>query len=279
MKKQVTLTVASLSMVLALVAHAVASESDSVRMATHRNESSQRAEKGSEGRAAQGDAWRFKRYGGRWWYWLPSHRWAIYVDQRWVAYKDGARAPEAPAASALEYSAEHADTGVASFADDYPAAPEGPDSARQSGEYHLAIGKAYNRHANEHARLLDKYAALGETVPAHIVKEHASAIRHDVQQAQKAFARFAEAGNDNPDVVKAAEGLQQQLKDVTASIQKLEAHVEQEEAAAAKVIRGQSAEISSLLEDSYIAAQQADRSFYDSHSDAYYFSGEGHFVD
>ena len=43
---------------------------------------------------------------------------------------------------------------------------------RQGGKYHLATGKTYNTHANDHARLLKKYASSGQAVPPVVVKEH-----------------------------------------------------------------------------------------------------------
>ncbi len=33
---------------------------------------------------AAGDAWRYKQHNGQWWYWLPSNRWVVWTDGRWM---------------------------------------------------------------------------------------------------------------------------------------------------------------------------------------------------
>ncbi|HVW38740.1 MAG TPA: hypothetical protein VHB99_15605 [Pirellulales bacterium] len=218
-----------------------------------------------DGKSRADDAWRYKHYNGRWWYWLPSDRWAVYENDRWRLFK--------PAADASE------DEKQSAAAPAEAAAPESIDPARQAAEYQLAAGNAYNRHAREHARILERYAALGKPVPAEIVEQHADAIRRNVQQAQMAFAQLAEAGKDKPDLLAAIERLQLRLAKAADSIERLKAHAEKHEAAESQAIQSISAEIESLLRESHSAGQQADRQFYDSHSDNYYFSGEGHFVD
>jgi hypothetical protein len=37
--------------------------------------------------AARADiSWRYRWYGGRWWYWLPAGRWVFWTGDRWVNY-------------------------------------------------------------------------------------------------------------------------------------------------------------------------------------------------
>lgn len=218
-----------------------------------------------DGKPRAADAWRYKYHNGRWWYWLPTNRWAVYENDRWRLVKP-----------AVDASKDEKQTAAAPAE---PAAPENIDPARQAAEYQLAAGNTYNRHAREHARILERYAALGKPVPAEIVEQHADAIRRNVQQAQQAFAQLAEAGKDKPDLLAAIERLQLRLAKAADSIERLKAHAEKHEAAESQVIQTISAEIESLLRESHSAGQQADRQFYDSHSDNYYFSGEGHFVD
>ena len=43
--------------------------------------------------SSRADRWRYKWHNGQWWYWLPSERWVIWVDDRWEDYL-----PPAPAA-------------------------------------------------------------------------------------------------------------------------------------------------------------------------------------
>ena len=38
--------------------------------------------------AIQGESngWRYRRYNGQWWYWLPSNRWVVWSGSNWMAY-------------------------------------------------------------------------------------------------------------------------------------------------------------------------------------------------
>lgn len=152
------------------------------------------------------------------------------------------------------------------------------DKSRQSGKYHLAAGKTYNMHAHDHARMLGKYAALGKTVPADVVKEHAAAIRYDAQAAKRSFASLGKTAPNNSQLSKQIEQLQARLDRVTELTKKLEMQTSKN-AVESKVVAGQSQEISELLRTNHAAAKEADSDFYDSDSDNYYGTGEGHFVD
>ncbi|HVC93122.1 MAG TPA: hypothetical protein VND64_05495, partial [Pirellulales bacterium] len=69
--------------------------------------------------------------------------------------------------------------------------------AEQGGAYHVAAGKTYNMQAQDHARMLQKYADLGDKVPGDVVQDHAAAIRFNTKGAKKSFARLAESDPDN----------------------------------------------------------------------------------
>jgi len=36
---------------------------------------------------SSGEAWRYRRHNGLWWYWLPSNKWVYWRDNRWVPYE------------------------------------------------------------------------------------------------------------------------------------------------------------------------------------------------
>lgn len=38
---------------------------------------------------AREDRWRYRQYGGNWWYWLPAGYWMYYRDGNWSRYNDG----------------------------------------------------------------------------------------------------------------------------------------------------------------------------------------------
>ena len=39
-----------------------------------------------------GDGWRYRWYGGRWWYWLPENRWVYSYGNQWLNYVPSAQA-------------------------------------------------------------------------------------------------------------------------------------------------------------------------------------------
>ncbi|HXT59535.1 MAG TPA: hypothetical protein VN699_12920 [Pirellulales bacterium] len=162
---------------------------------------------------------------------------------------------------------------TAALADD----GRGGDSLRGE-KYQLALAKTYNMQAHDHARMLDKYAALGERVPADVVKEHAAAIRFNANAARKSFAKLGETAN-NPALAGQFAQMQQRLNKVTELADRLEAQVEQEGSGESQLVGSQSAEISRQLRANHVDAQEADGNFYGSDSESYYFTGEGHFVD
>ncbi|HVC93610.1 MAG TPA: hypothetical protein VND64_07970 [Pirellulales bacterium] len=157
------------------------------------------------------------------------------------------------------------------------AAAEKP-TARQGGAYHVAAGKTYNIEAHDHARLLQKFAELEEMVPAEVVDDHAAAIRFNTEAAKKSYARLAKSAPANAALVKMVEQLQERLDKVTAALKHLEA-LAAKTAADAKVVIARTEEISRHLQANHKALRKIDDDFYDSNSDSYYETGEGHFVD
>ncbi len=43
-----------------------------------------RAERAGKAQASDDTNWRYKQHDGRWWYWLPSERWVMWQDGRWI---------------------------------------------------------------------------------------------------------------------------------------------------------------------------------------------------
>ncbi len=159
-------------------------------------------------------------------------------------------------------------------------AADGPDATSlQAEKYHLALGKTYNMQAHDHARLLSKYAAIGERVPADVVQEHAAAIRFNAQAAKKSFSRLEGLAKTDPALSQQVAQMQQRLDKVNALVAQLEARVAQQGELQADTVAAQSAEISQQLRSNHAGARETDNRFYNADSDAYYFTGDGHFVD
>jgi uncharacterized protein YPO0396 len=150
--------------------------------------------------------------------------------------------------------------------------------ARQSGEYYLALGRTHNMQAQDHARLLRKYAALSDRAPADVVQDHVAAIRYNTDAAGKSFARLGESAGDNAALAKHVEQLQKRLDQVNTSLKQLQAELGGR-TVGAKAVAGRTNEISRQLRENHNDLRAMDGEFYDSDSDSYYATGEGHFVD
>jgi hypothetical protein len=150
-------------------------------------------------------------------------------------------------------------------------------ASRQGGKYYLAAGRTYNNQAQDHARMLKKYAALGEQVPANIVHEHAAAIRFNTEGARRSYTRLARSAGDNAELAQQIKQLQERLDKVAATLKQLE-DASREKANAQAVI-ARSNEISQQLRDNHNDLRRIDEAYYNSDSDSYYTTGEGHFVD
>ncbi len=174
-----------------------------------------------------------------------------------------------------------------------PAAPQvladDPSATKRTELYYVAAGKTYNMHANDHARMLGKYAAAtGKPVPAEVVREHTAAIRANVANAQKAYAKLAEFAKTNPGVAKQLAEINKQLASVSQQVKGLES----DNQADSKLVLMATSAISQDLKTTHLASKEIDRAlaasqaqaqqtsrFDNLDSQSYYFTGEGHFID
>ena len=163
------------------------------------------------------------------------------------------------------------------------------DAAKRAEQYQVAAGKTYNMHANDHARILGKYAkATGKPVPQAVVREHTKAIRANVAQAALAYKNLASSAGGSPQVSAQLAEIQKRLAEVTKKVDSLEA----ENDAEAKVIVDATTDISADLKATHDASKVIDAAiseqlqgqdqsdeFADRQASDYYFTGEGHFLD
>ena len=211
-------------------------------------------------RPGSSDAWRYKLHQGRWWYWISANRWAVYNNGSWLLSPKQAPAATAPVPSPGKPTAAIQQEESGSFDEDYPALPVESEAGNHPAEHYLSVGNVYSQHAHEHAQVLQRYAASDDTVPANIVREQAKAIRHDVEQAQKSFARVAAADKETNDESRtgAIQELQAELQKVTDSVRRLESVVRQQGEVQARLVRGQTAVVSRLLQQANEAARAAE---------------------
>jgi chromosome segregation ATPase len=163
------------------------------------------------------------------------------------------------------------------------------DAAKRAELYQVAAGKTYNIHANDHARMLGKYAkATGKPVPKEVVAEHAKAIRTNVVQAQQAFKKLSMVAAGNPQVAAQLAEIQKRLAAVTKKVDALQTDNDAE----AKDIEDATSDISADLKATHDASKQIDAAlaselqttdesdeFEDRQTGDYFFTGEGHFLD
>jgi hypothetical protein len=79
------------------------------------------------------DAWRYRRHGGRWWYWLPSEKWVYWTGDRWTAYRPQSSSEFRAARPQRSYSypADQGNWGPVRY--DRFGQPQYPYSQRKSG--------------------------------------------------------------------------------------------------------------------------------------------------
>jgi hypothetical protein len=159
-----------------------------------------------------------------------------------------------------------------------PAAQDAQTESRQGSKYHLALAKTYHQQSHDHVRMLQKYAELGDSVPADVVNEHASAIRYNTDATKRAYGRLVKSAGDNADLAKRVEQMQARLDKVSATLKELEANTAKQKANSTAVA-ARAKEITQQLRSNHVDLGRIDNDFYNSDSDSYYETGEGHFVD
>jgi hypothetical protein len=150
--------------------------------------------------------------------------------------------------------------------------------SEQADEYYLALGRTHNMQAHDHARLLQKYAARSDHAPADVIHDQAAAIRFNAEAAKKSFALQGKSAGDNAALAKQVVQLQKRLDKVIASVKQLE-DLSAGKSASAKAVLARTNDISQQLRANHNDLRAIDRDFYDSDSDSYYETGEGHFID
>jgi cytochrome c556 len=170
---------------------------------------------------------------------------------------------------------------AAAYADD-------ASSSKREVRYYAAAGKTYNMHANDHARMLGKFAAAtNQPVPAEVVREHTAAIRANVSRAKQSFAKLGDAAQ-NPKVAAQLAEIQKRLAAVTKQVDTLESEKDVD----AKAVLAATADISADLKATHDSGKAIDTAinealandeqsdeFADRQASDYYFTGEGHFID
>ena len=174
-----------------------------------------------------------------------------------------------------------------------PATPDAlADSAptnKRADLYYVAAGKTYNMHANDHVRMLGKYAAAtNEPVPADVVREHVTAIRNNLQSAKKAYSKLEASAKTNPTVAKELAEINKRLDSVGTQLSDLDS----DDAIDSKLVLTATQAISQDLKTTHLASKEIDKALAVSDADnaqttnfenldapSYYFTGEGHFID
>jgi hypothetical protein len=135
---------------------------------------------------SEGDAWRYKYYEGRWWYWMPSNSWAWYDGRRWIAFekvrrsRTGAILVQRPARGE---NSERYQSGVL---------PAPPATFEAMQDEVVELRKSLRR---LEARLREQEAA-GTASAAHPWSSGDEAKLYDLWQARQAAFRFYDLNSD-----------------------------------------------------------------------------------
>ncbi len=148
------------------------------------------------------------------------------------------------------------------------------DQATRSAKYRLAMAKAHTLHANDHIRLLNKYAALHEEIPAEVVQEHTDTAKYHIQAAKNSYAKLREHAKGQPDMTKQLDAMDARMAKLSAMVDKLQAENTQ-----AERVLAHTAAISAQLKQAHDANEDVEDNFYNMDSSSYYTEGLGHFVD
>jgi hypothetical protein len=54
--------------------------------------------------APSANQWRYRRHGGRWWYWMPDNRWVVWQRNAWAPYSPGMFARESTVVDNARYA-------------------------------------------------------------------------------------------------------------------------------------------------------------------------------
>ncbi len=168
-------------------------------------------------------------------------------------------------------------------------AQDDAESPNRAERYYVAAGKTYNIHANDHARMLGKYAAAaGKPVPGDVIREHTAEIEDNVAHARKSFAKLSTVAKSNPAIAKQLAEIEKQLTNVTTSVNHLKS-ASKDDTAEASMVMSEAAAISKSLKATHLASKEIDQALSQSISKSdqfeniekpsYYFTGEGHFID
>jgi hypothetical protein len=180
--------------------------------------------------------------------------------------------PSAPAKASSTPPAKTPGTATAKT----PAAAPADDkaAATRDSKYHLAMAKAHNTHANDHIRLLHKYAAVHQTVPPDVLQDHAESSQFHLQKARASYAKLRETSQGQQNLTKQLDTIDARLAKLNDMMTKLQA-----QNAESKAIMAHTAAITAQMAANHQDSEEVDRNFYNMDSSSYYTEGLGHFTD
>ena len=111
-----------------------------------------------------------------------------------------------------------------------------PADAKVRGDaYYFYLGEVYRGHAGDHAFLLNQYSSTGKPVPVEVIQEHASAIRANIEAAQKSYAKISAETKKKANVVAAFKQFDQAHGTALAACDMLDAECAKREGDSTKI--------------------------------------------
>lgn len=75
--------------------------------------------------------------------------------------------------------------------------------------YSGSAGGMYQRHAYDHALILQDYSTAGQPVPKTILQEHATAVRSNVEKSQRAYSSLSDSTKKDKEAAKLLASIEQ----------------------------------------------------------------------
>lgn len=91
--------------------------------------------------------------------------------------------------------------------------------------YFYSSGGAYQDNAYSHVRVLQDTAVYGQPVPPAVVQEHATAVRKNLAESKKYYAKLRETLRNNKTAVKHLDTIESHHQKVLTKTDELESHV------------------------------------------------------
>lgn len=91
------------------------------------------------------------------------------------------------------------------------------------GGYNFYSGSTYNRHARDHARVLNYYGQAAQSIPKEIAQEHSTAVRNNLEASRRSYSQLRKTAPQNKAVQQHLDAIEKHHQAALAMCDKLDA--------------------------------------------------------